>query len=112
MTITHSGMTPEAIEELISQRVAVALAAQEANRNSGLVVKSQSQNVDDDDNRNGGNRNHGNNNGDGNQNGEMEVQEEMHQSLRLVPTRIFSIVNHATLVALKESSIWLDGSRK
>nr|GEZ55101.1 retrovirus-related Pol polyprotein from transposon 17.6 [Tanacetum cinerariifolium] len=40
MTITSSGMTPEAIEELISQRVAEA-----------------------------GNGNHGNNNGDGNQNG-------------------------------------------
>ncbi|GKB05137.1 reverse transcriptase domain-containing protein [Tanacetum coccineum] len=26
---------------------------------------------------------------------EMEVKEEMHKSLRLVPTRIFSIVNHA-----------------
>ncbi|GKD82823.1 hypothetical protein Tco_1349662, partial [Tanacetum coccineum] len=36
MTITCSGMTPEAIEELISQRVAEALAAQEANRNAGL----------------------------------------------------------------------------
>ncbi|GJZ82799.1 putative reverse transcriptase domain-containing protein [Tanacetum coccineum] len=31
---------------------------------------------------------------------EMEVQEEMHQLLRLVPTRIFSIVNHATLVTI------------
>ncbi|GKD10912.1 hypothetical protein Tco_1190597, partial [Tanacetum coccineum] len=43
---------------------------------------------------------------------EMEVQEEMHQSLRLVPIRIFSIVNHATLVVLKELSVWQDGLRK
>ncbi|GJR86188.1 putative reverse transcriptase domain-containing protein [Tanacetum coccineum] len=42
---------------------------------------------------NGGNGNRGNNNGNGNQKEKMEVQEEMHQSLRLVPTRIFSIVN-------------------
>ncbi|GJX64402.1 hypothetical protein Tco_0298745 [Tanacetum coccineum] len=69
MTITRSGMTPEAIEELISQRVTEALAAQEANRNAGLVVEGQSQNGDDDDNRNVGNGNHGNNNGDGNRNG-------------------------------------------
>ncbi|GJX06149.1 putative reverse transcriptase domain-containing protein [Tanacetum coccineum] len=42
--------------------------------------------------------------------GEMDVQEEMHQLLGFVPTRIFSIVNHATLVVLKELSVWLDGA--
>ncbi|GJS85623.1 putative reverse transcriptase domain-containing protein [Tanacetum coccineum] len=57
MTITRSGMTPEAIEELISQWVAEALAAQEANHNVGLIVESQSQNGDNDDNENGGNGN-------------------------------------------------------
>nr|GEY94430.1 hypothetical protein [Tanacetum cinerariifolium] len=61
-------MTPEAIEELISQWVAEALATQETNRNAGLVVESQSQNGDDKDNVNRGNGNHGNNNGDGNRN--------------------------------------------
>ncbi|GJV46724.1 putative reverse transcriptase domain-containing protein [Tanacetum coccineum] len=66
MTITHSGMTLESIKELIAQRVAEMLAAQQANCNDGLVVKSQSQNGDDDDNGNEGNRNHGNNNGNGN----------------------------------------------
>ncbi|GKB81126.1 putative reverse transcriptase domain-containing protein [Tanacetum coccineum] len=66
MTITRSGMTPEAIEELISQWVAEALVAQEANRNAGLIGENQSHNGDDDDNKNG---NHGNNNRDGNQNG-------------------------------------------
>ncbi|GJS35493.1 putative reverse transcriptase domain-containing protein [Tanacetum coccineum] len=69
MTITRSGMTPEAIKELISQRVTKALAAQEVNHNVGLVVEGQIQNRDDYDNENGGNGNHGNNNGDGNQNG-------------------------------------------
>ncbi|GKG52961.1 hypothetical protein Tco_0550073, partial [Tanacetum coccineum] len=54
MNITHFGMTLEAIEELISQRVAEALAAYEANHDVGLVVESQSQNGDDGDNRNGG----------------------------------------------------------
>ncbi|GKC84079.1 hypothetical protein Tco_1139796 [Tanacetum coccineum] len=69
MTITRSGMTLEAIEELISWRVEEALAAQEANRNAGLIDENQTQNGDDNDNGSGGNRNHGNNNGDANQNG-------------------------------------------
>ncbi|GJV84561.1 hypothetical protein Tco_1524459 [Tanacetum coccineum] len=51
-TITRSGMTPEAIEELINQRVAEALATYEENRAAKLAVKSQSQNGDDDDNGN------------------------------------------------------------
>ncbi|GKB26803.1 hypothetical protein Tco_0866204 [Tanacetum coccineum] len=37
MTITRSGMTPEAIKELITQRVDEALAAQEANLVLGVV---------------------------------------------------------------------------
>ncbi|GJY16697.1 putative reverse transcriptase domain-containing protein [Tanacetum coccineum] len=69
MTITHSGMTPEAIEELISWRVEEALAAQEAHHNAGIINENQSQNGDDNDNKIRGNGNHGNNNGDGNQNG-------------------------------------------
>ncbi|GKB26211.1 hypothetical protein Tco_0865612 [Tanacetum coccineum] len=51
MTITHAGMTSKAIEELITQRVAEALAAYEANRAAELVVDSQSQNRDDSENR-------------------------------------------------------------
>ncbi|GKB44851.1 hypothetical protein Tco_0889793 [Tanacetum coccineum] len=72
MTITRSGMTLEAIEELINQRVAEALAAYKANRAAELVVKSYSHNGDKDDNGNVG--------GNGNKNaGEMETEtvEEM-----------------------------------
>nr|GEV80633.1 putative reverse transcriptase domain-containing protein [Tanacetum cinerariifolium] len=58
-TITRSGMTPEAIEELISRRVKEALAGQEANRNVGLFDENQSQNGDDNNNGSGGNGNHG-----------------------------------------------------
>ncbi|GJS45079.1 hypothetical protein Tco_0595200 [Tanacetum coccineum] len=68
-SITRSGMTTEAIEELISRRVEEALAAQEANRNAELLGENQSQNKDDNVNGSGGNGDHGNNNGDGNQNG-------------------------------------------
>ncbi|GJW96475.1 hypothetical protein Tco_0178283 [Tanacetum coccineum] len=64
MTITRSGMTPKAIEELINQRVAEALATYEANHATELVVKSESQNGDDGDN--GNDRGNGNENGRGN----------------------------------------------
>ncbi|GKF03980.1 reverse transcriptase domain-containing protein [Tanacetum coccineum] len=53
MTITRFGMTSEAIEELINQRVAEMLATYPANRVAKLVVESQSQNRDDGDNGNG-----------------------------------------------------------
>nr|GFA72880.1 hypothetical protein [Tanacetum cinerariifolium] len=72
MTITRSGMTLDAIEELISWRVEEVLVAQEANqanRNAGLIDENQSHNRDDNDNGSRGNGNNGNNNGDGNQNG-------------------------------------------
>nr|GEV54832.1 hypothetical protein [Tanacetum cinerariifolium] len=64
-------MTPEAIKELINQRVAEALATYEENLTAELVVKSQSQNEDDEDNRNvRGNRNRNvRGNGDGNDEG-------------------------------------------
>nr|GEU40415.1 hypothetical protein [Tanacetum cinerariifolium] len=109
ITITRSGMTPKAIEELIARRVEEALAAQEANLNAGLLDENQSQNGDDNDNESRGNGNHGNNKGEIRMEG-MEVQKEMHQLLRFVPTRIFSIANHATLVVQKKLLIWLDGA--
>nr|GFA79867.1 hypothetical protein [Tanacetum cinerariifolium] len=72
-------MTPEAIEELISQRVAKALANYEATRaGNALEAESQSQNGSDDDNRNSGNGNGGNgngNHGDGGNNGNRNPNE-------------------------------------
>ncbi|GKD40152.1 putative reverse transcriptase domain-containing protein [Tanacetum coccineum] len=64
MTITRSGMTPEAIEELVNRRVEEALAAYEATRAANaLEAESQSQNGSDGDNGNGGNGNGGDGNG-------------------------------------------------
>ncbi|GKA49582.1 putative reverse transcriptase domain-containing protein [Tanacetum coccineum] len=64
MTITRSGMTPEAIEELINRRVEEALAAHEATlAANALEAKNQSQNGSDGDNGNGGNGNGKNGNG-------------------------------------------------
>ncbi|GKC64936.1 hypothetical protein Tco_1097534 [Tanacetum coccineum] len=58
MTITRSGMTPEAIEELINRHVKEALAAHEATRAANaLEAENQSQNGSDDDNGNSGNGN-------------------------------------------------------
>ncbi|GKE73651.1 hypothetical protein Tco_1535692, partial [Tanacetum coccineum] len=57
MTITRSGMTPKAIEELINQQV-VDCAAE-------LVVKSQNQNGDYGDKGNDGGNGNGNGVGNG-----------------------------------------------
>ncbi|GJX29037.1 putative reverse transcriptase domain-containing protein [Tanacetum coccineum] len=64
MTITRSGMTPEAIEELVNQRMEEALAAHESTRAANaLEVENQSQNGSDGDNGNGSNRDYENGNG-------------------------------------------------
>ncbi|GJV73774.1 putative reverse transcriptase domain-containing protein [Tanacetum coccineum] len=64
MTITRSGMTPKAIEELVNRRVEEALAAHEATRAANaLETENQSQNRSDGDNGNGRIRNGGNGNG-------------------------------------------------
>ncbi|GKA64561.1 putative reverse transcriptase domain-containing protein [Tanacetum coccineum] len=58
MTITRSGMTLEAIKELINRCVEEALAAHEATRAANaLEAENQSQNGSDNDNGNGGNGN-------------------------------------------------------
>ncbi|GJX24486.1 hypothetical protein Tco_0228931 [Tanacetum coccineum] len=68
MTITCSGMTPKAIEELVNRRMEEALAAyEEARAANALEAENQSQNGNDGDNGNGGNGNGRNGNG-GNRN--------------------------------------------
>ncbi|GJW97438.1 hypothetical protein Tco_0179246, partial [Tanacetum coccineum] len=77
MTITHSGMTPEAIEELVNRRVEDALAAYEATRAANaLEVESQSQNSSDGDNGNSRNGNGGNGNPNENKRGVGPVARE------------------------------------
>ncbi|GJZ66522.1 reverse transcriptase domain-containing protein [Tanacetum coccineum] len=64
MTITRSGMTPEAIKELVNRHVEEALATHEATRAANaLEAENQSPNGGDDDNGNGGNGNCENGNG-------------------------------------------------
>ncbi|GJY39649.1 putative reverse transcriptase domain-containing protein, partial [Tanacetum coccineum] len=87
MTITRSGMTPEAIEELVNRRVEEALTAYKATRAANaLEAESQSQNGSDGDNgngrngngrnRNGGNGNGGNENPNGNDRGARPIARE------------------------------------
>ncbi|GKC37605.1 hypothetical protein Tco_1049989 [Tanacetum coccineum] len=58
MTITRSGMTPKAIEELINQRVEEAIAAHEEARDAdAFETENQSQNASDGENGNGRNEN-------------------------------------------------------
>nr|GEW80135.1 hypothetical protein [Tanacetum cinerariifolium] len=67
MTITRSGMTPEAIEELVNRRLEEALAAYEAPcAANAFEAENQSQNGSDGDNGNvnGDNRNGENGNGE------------------------------------------------
>ncbi|GKD09633.1 hypothetical protein Tco_1189318, partial [Tanacetum coccineum] len=65
MTITRSGMTPEAIKELVNICVEEELAAyEEARAANALEAENQSQNGSDGDNGNGGNGNGGNGNGE------------------------------------------------
>ncbi|GKF51044.1 hypothetical protein Tco_0147511, partial [Tanacetum coccineum] len=78
MTVTHFGMTPKAIEELIAQQVAEALAAQEANHVVRIVIKSQRQNRDDGNNKNGGGKGNENRGGDGNGNPNVNDRDSMH----------------------------------
>ncbi|GKD51992.1 hypothetical protein Tco_1280968, partial [Tanacetum coccineum] len=79
MTITCSGMTPEAIEELVNRRVEEALAAHEATcAANALETENQSQNGSDGNsgNGNGGNGNGRNENPDKNVRGARPVARE------------------------------------
>nr|GEX31995.1 retrovirus-related Pol polyprotein from transposon 17.6 [Tanacetum cinerariifolium] len=70
MTITSSKMNPEAIKELVNQRMEEALAAHEATRAAiTLEAKNQSQNRSDGNNGNGGSGNGENGNGNPDENG-------------------------------------------
>nr|GEV26194.1 reverse transcriptase domain-containing protein [Tanacetum cinerariifolium]GEV27697.1 reverse transcriptase domain-containing protein [Tanacetum cinerariifolium] len=77
MTITRSGMTPEATKELINRRVEKTLATYEATHAAtALEAENQSQNGSDSDNRNEGNGNGGNGNKNENDKGARLVARE------------------------------------
>ncbi|GKD69415.1 putative reverse transcriptase domain-containing protein [Tanacetum coccineum] len=96
MTITHSGMTPAAIKEIITQRVTEALVVQEANRAARLEAESQIQNGDEGNNNNGnGNKGTNGNNRNGNPNGDAGRDAPV---ARVYTYNIFLTFNLATSV--------------
>ncbi|GJT29291.1 hypothetical protein Tco_0909566 [Tanacetum coccineum] len=99
MTITRSGMTSEAIKELVNRRVEEALAAYEATRAAnGHEAENQSQNGSDDDNGNGGNRNGRDGNGgvgnDGNRYGGNGNPNGNNRDARPVASRVYIPRHH------------------
>ncbi|GKD07405.1 putative reverse transcriptase domain-containing protein [Tanacetum coccineum] len=108
MSITHSSMTPEAIEELISQRVEKALAAQEANRNIGLLDENQCQNGDDNDNGNGGNRNHDNIQGNVTSSKPVRLQDAIRMANGLMDQKRHNVAQTVTMG--NNEKIGYDGS--
>ncbi|GJS01339.1 putative reverse transcriptase domain-containing protein [Tanacetum coccineum] len=89
MTITHSGTTPEAIEELVNRRMEEALAAHEATRAANaLETKNQSQNGSDGDNGNGGNRNGRNENPDENGRGDRHKSQVKYATCTLLDSAL------------------------
>nr|GEV97281.1 putative reverse transcriptase domain-containing protein [Tanacetum cinerariifolium] len=88
MTITRSGMTPKAIEELVNRRVEKALAAHEATCAANtLEVENQIQNGSDGNNGTGGNRNGRNRNGE-NGNGKNKNPNENDRGARPVAREV------------------------
>nr|GEU31663.1 putative reverse transcriptase domain-containing protein [Tanacetum cinerariifolium] len=98
MTITRSGMTPEAIEELVNRRVEEALVAyKEAHAANALEAENQSQNGSDGENGNGGNENGENGNG------KMEmVKMEMKELMKLM-AEVYCLRNE---IQKMESELW------
>ncbi|GJR84969.1 zf-CCHC domain-containing protein [Tanacetum coccineum] len=97
MITTRSGMKPEAIEELIAQRMAEALATHEATRNIGNISENGDEN---DDGNEGGN---GNGNGNG---GEMETRMVTIMGMEII-TRMREELCDAVVVRLQQEVLQL-----
>ncbi|GJV76530.1 putative reverse transcriptase domain-containing protein [Tanacetum coccineum] len=96
MTITRSGMTLEAIEELVNRWVEEALVAyEEARAANALEAENQSQNSSNGDNRNSENGNGGNGNGNPNENGREKYQ-----------------VKYATCILLNSALTWWNSHKR
>ncbi|GJY49690.1 reverse transcriptase domain-containing protein [Tanacetum coccineum] len=107
MTITRSGMTPEAIEELVNRRVEEALAAHEATcAANALETENQSQNGSDGDNGNGGNGNGRNENPDENGRGLIRWFEKMETVFHISNCPEKSQVKYATCTLLDSALTW------
>ncbi|GKD56589.1 putative reverse transcriptase domain-containing protein [Tanacetum coccineum] len=107
MTITRSGMTPKAIEEIVNRRVEEALAAHEVTRAANaLKTKNQSQNGIDGDSRNG---NDGNGNGR-NENPDENVRDGNNVPYQQLPRE--SQVKYATCTLLDGALTWWNSHKR
>ncbi|GKA78629.1 putative reverse transcriptase domain-containing protein [Tanacetum coccineum] len=117
MTVTSSGMTLEAIEELVIWRVEEALTAYEVTRTANaLEAESQSQNGNENDNRNGGDGNDGDGNG-----GNGNPNENNRGGLRKYGGNQYSIfsncpekyqVKYATCTLLNSALTWWNSHKR
>ncbi|GKC33149.1 hypothetical protein Tco_1040443 [Tanacetum coccineum] len=119
MTITRSGMTPEAIEELINQRVEEVLAAhEETHATNALEAENQSQNGSDGGNGNRGNGNGENGNGGNgnpNENGVVRLImwfEKMETVLHISNCPEKSQVKYATCTLLNSALTWWNSYKR
>ncbi|GJX24726.1 hypothetical protein Tco_0231022, partial [Tanacetum coccineum] len=117
MTITRSGMTPEAIEELVNRRVEEALAAHEATRAANaLEAENQSQNGSDGDNGNGGNGDGENGNGEngngGNGNPNGKKGNGWNWKIQMRHGRGIEVARENPLSGLHDTLSWWDSHKR
>nr|GEX71750.1 putative reverse transcriptase domain-containing protein [Tanacetum cinerariifolium] len=119
MPTTRSGMTPEAVEELITQHVAKALAAYEANQNIRNITEGGDENKGGNEGGNGDGNGVGNGNGHENRGGNENWNGRV-STLRW--TRDLVITNseferktflrrssrHAMVITILSYAIWID----
>ncbi|GJY99061.1 putative reverse transcriptase domain-containing protein, partial [Tanacetum coccineum] len=119
-TITRSGMTVEAIKELVNRQVEEALATYEATRaKNALEAKNKSQNGSDGDNGNGRDGNSGDGNG-GNGNGGNGNPNENNRDVRPVARELVHISNcpkkyqvkYATCTLLNNALTWWNSHKR
>nr|GEV44804.1 hypothetical protein [Tanacetum cinerariifolium] len=91
MTITCSGITSEAIEELVNQRVKEALAAYEATR-APNALEAENQNGSDSDNENEGNGNGENGNGENGNGGNKNPNEKNRDARPVVREELMKLM--------------------
>ncbi|GJS72650.1 reverse transcriptase domain-containing protein [Tanacetum coccineum] len=113
MTITRSGMTPEAIKELVNQRMEEALAAYEATRAvNALENENQSQNGSDGDKGNGGNENGRNENPYENGRGLIRWFKKMETTFHISNCPEKSQVKYATCTLLDNALTWWNSHKR
>ncbi|GJU65304.1 putative reverse transcriptase domain-containing protein [Tanacetum coccineum] len=117
MTNTRSGTTPVAIEEMINQRVNVALKARRVNRDLKLENRNDNRGGDSNGNGNGNGTGNGNNrgdNGDGNENRNLLIRwsEKMETVFHISNCPKRYQVKYATCTLLDSALTWWNSHKR